>query len=194
VSRAEVFITTKLSERHSVDPSETLRRSLDHLGVEQVDLWLIHWPPRELSLEAMWESMCAERANGRARSVGVSNFSIELIDTLIDSSGIPPALNQIPWNPSVHSPALLEEHRKRGVTVCAYSPLRSVNLRHLTLTRIAQRHRVAPAQVVLRWNLQLGLAAVTRTSSPTRARANLRALEIALTAEEMSDVAAIGTA
>ena len=124
LDRGEVFVTTKLQPGNAGRARATLAESLRALGTDRVDLWLIHWPPRRQVLVPLWREFLALRDEGLCRSVGVSNYGIAEIDELIAATGQPPAVNQIPWSPSQHDPALLAAHADRGIAVEGYSPQR----------------------------------------------------------------------
>jgi 2,5-diketo-D-gluconate reductase A len=184
--RADVFITTKLPSERAGQARATLEASLDALGVEIVDLWLIHWPTAARSLGPTWEALLAAQADGLARAVGVSNFSIEQIDQITTETGQAPAVNQVPWSPFEHSPEILDQHRQRGVVVEGYSPLKRSNLRSPVLSTIAEAHGVTPAQVVLRWHLQHDIVVIPKSANPARIDENLDLFGFALTEAEMS--------
>ncbi|TDC54276.1 aldo/keto reductase [Actinomadura sp. KC345] len=187
VDREEVFITTKLRPQDARQARRTLESSLRLLDTAYVDLWLIHWPTGQGELVSTWEELLSAQDAGLARNVGVSNYSPAQIDLLTEATGRQPAVNQIPWSPAQHDPDLLEEHRRRGVVVEGYSGLKNTDLRSPTLTEIARRHGVTPAQVVLRWHLEHDIVILPRSSRRERVASNF-ALDFELTKE---DVAAI---
>ncbi|GLW06526.1 hypothetical protein Misp01_16560 [Microtetraspora sp. NBRC 13810] len=129
LDRGDVFVTTKLPPGNVGRVRETIRRSLDDLGTDYVDLWLVHWPPGRDELVRTWEEFLAVQESGLARAVGVSNYSPAQIDRVTGPTGRAPAVNQIPWSPSGHDAALLAEHRDRGVAVEGYSSLKETDLR-----------------------------------------------------------------
>jgi diketogulonate reductase-like aldo/keto reductase len=185
-SGRDVFVTTKLPPSEAGHEAMVLDASMRALGVDAVDLWLIHWPPsRAVSVRA-WSAMLAARDSGRVRAVGVSNYGIDLIDSLIRDTGEPPAVNQIPWSPGRHEPAVLAESRERGVIVEGYSPLSDTDLDDPTLVAIAFRHGVTAAQVVLRWHLQHGIVVIPKSTDAGRQRANRDLDGFALTPDEMA--------
>jgi 2,5-diketo-D-gluconate reductase A len=191
VPRDEVFVTTKLPSERTGDPQATLRESLDALGVAAVDLWLIHWPPGGRAAPDTWRELLAARDAGRARAVGVSNYSTAQIDELIDATGEAPAVNQIPWSPAEHDPKLLADSRERGVVVEGYSPLKRTDLRHRVLAEIAREHGVTVPQVVLRWHLEHEIVVIPKSSKPDRITANLDVLGFSLTAAEVARIDAL---
>jgi hypothetical protein len=144
VPRAEIFVTTKLPQAHAGRERETLAESLASLGFDYVDLWLIHWPPGGQARPDVWKRLLELQADGLAREVGVSNYSLEQIDELQRATGRLPAVNQIEWSPALFDRDMLEGHRRRGVQLEGYSPLRTMNLRDPGLGEIAEEHGVTP--------------------------------------------------
>src|SRR5699024_12246785 len=134
-------------------PREALYDSLGTLGLDTVDLYLIHAPPGGASPQT-WEQLLTAREDGLASAVGVSNYSTGQVDELIDATGVAPAVNQVQWAPALHDPAFLAESIERGVVLEGHSPFKSSDLGDATLTEIAEAHGVTPPQVVLRWRLQ----------------------------------------
>jgi 2,5-diketo-D-gluconate reductase A len=171
IAREDVFITTKLPPDQAGRAPETLSASLAALDTAYVDLWLIHWPPGGASSET-WRAFVAARREGRARAIGVSNYSIAQIDELIETTDEVPAVNQVKWSPSLHDPDRLAAHRERGVVLEGYSPFKSTSLRHPTLVEIASAHDVTPAQVVIRWHIQHGIVVIPKTARLDRLETN----------------------
>jgi diketogulonate reductase-like aldo/keto reductase len=186
LERGEVFLTTKLPAERARRAHETLDASLRALDVESVDLWLIHWPTSTRELVPTWEALLAARAEGRARAVGVSNFSIAQIDRITGETGRAPALNQVPWSPFEHDAVRLAEHQKRGIVLEGYSPFKRSDLHSTKLAKVAAAHGVTPAQVVLRWHLQHGIVVIPKSATPQRIDENLNVFGFDLTPEEMS--------
>jgi diketogulonate reductase-like aldo/keto reductase len=185
LDRGEVFITTKLRPGDAGRARATLAESLRALGTDHVDLWLVHWPPRGRGSVPLWREFLALRDEGQCRSVGVSNYSVGQIDELIAATGERPAVNQIPWSLPQYDPALLAAHADRGVHVEGYSPLKGTRLRDRVLAEIAATYDVTPAQVVLRWHLQLGITVIPKSARPERMASNLDLFGFELTGEEM---------
>src|SRR5919107_2469614 len=129
VPRDEVFVTTKCPPDRAGAELETLRRSLDLLGTEAVDLWLVHWPGGA-DLAAIWQAFTEAREQGLAREIGVSNFDAGQIDAVERATGVRPAVNQIEWSPLLHDPAVVQAHRDRDVVLEGYSALRGGTLTH----------------------------------------------------------------
>jgi 2,5-diketo-D-gluconate reductase A len=188
VPRDEVFVTTKIPAERAGKEEATLAASRTALGLDAVDLWLIHWPPHRGRSVPMWQALLAERDAGRARTVGVSNYGLDEIDELIDATGEAPAVNQIRFGPSLYDAKLLAGHRDRGVVVEGYSPFKTTNLHDPVLARIAAAHGVDPARVVLRWHLQHEIVVIPKSSTPERIATNARLDGFVLTAEEMAAV------
>jgi 2,5-diketo-D-gluconate reductase A len=190
--REDVFVTTKLPPGRAGRERPTLEESLEALGLAYVDLWLIHWPPRGGARPDVWERLLELQSEGLAREVGVSNYDIRQIDELERATGRLPAVNQIEWSPALFDPDVLEAHRSRGVQLEGYSPLKTMNLRHPRLARIAERHAVTPAQVVLRWHLEHSIVAIPKSTNPTRIAENADIFGFGLTAEEVRELDAFG--
>jgi 2,5-diketo-D-gluconate reductase A len=189
VARDDLFVTTKLPADRAGRERETITASLRQLGLDQVDLWLIHWPPSRGTLK-MWDGLVAARADGLTRAIGVSNFSAAQIDELSE----PPTVNQIPWSPFDHDPKTLEAMRERGVVLEGYSPFKRSDLRSPVLAEVARAHGVTPAQVILRWHLEHGIVVIPKSVTPERITANLDVFGFRLTPDEVSRIDALSTA
>lgn len=188
VPRAEVFVTTKLPPGRAGRERRTLATSLKNLALEYVDLWLIHWPPAPGSSVATWRQLLAARADGLARSVGVSNYSTAQLDELADATGEVPAVNQVPWSPRRYDPVVLAEATRRGVVVEGYSPFRRLVFTDPVLAGIAAAHGVTAAQVVLRWHVQLGVVAIPKSGTPGRIDTNIDVYAFTLSDDEMARI------
>jgi diketogulonate reductase-like aldo/keto reductase len=188
VPREEVFVTTKLPPSRAGHERATLLESLEALRFEYVDLWLIHWPPAGGARPDVWERLLELRAEGLAREVGVSNYSIRQIDELERATGRLPAVNQIEWGPALFDRDVLEAHRARGVQLEGYSPLQTTNLRDSRLVRIAEGHRVTPAQVVLRWHLEHRVVAIPKSAHAERIAENADVFDFELTQTEIEEL------
>lgn len=188
LDREQVFVTTKLRPQDARHARRTLESSLRLLDTDYVDLWLVHWPTSQDELVPTWQELLSAKHGGLVRNVGVSNFSPAMIDLVTKATGQQPAVNQIPWSPAQHDPALLEQHRRRGVVVEGYSGLKNTNLHNPVLTEIAQRHQVTPAQVVLRWHLEHDIVILPRSSRRERIAANFDLESFDLTAEEVTAI------
>ncbi|MFD9065931.1 aldo/keto reductase [Kitasatospora purpeofusca] len=192
--REELFVTTKLWNADQ-GYDATLRAfdaSLDKLGLEQLDLYLIHWPApaQDLYLDS-WRAVERLAAEGRIRAAGVSNFQPAHLRRLLDHSGLVPAVNQVELHPGLQQAELRAFHAEHGIATEAWSPLaQGAVLDDPAVTAIAARTGRAPAQVVLRWHLQLGNIVIPKSVTPDRIRQNLDVLDFELTDEEMAAVAA----
>ncbi|MGY0459053.1 aldo/keto reductase [Kitasatospora sp. cg17-2] len=192
--REELFVTTKLWNADQ-GYDATLRAfdaSLDKLGLEQLDLYLIHWPApaQDLYLDS-WRAVERLTAEGRIRAAGVSNFQPAHLRRLLDHSGLVPAVNQVELHPGLQQAELRAFHAEHGIATEAWSPLaQGAVLDDPAVTAIAARTGRAPAQVVLRWHLQLGNIVIPKSVTPDRIRQNLDVLDFELTDEEMAAVAA----
>ncbi|HEY5989308.1 MAG TPA: aldo/keto reductase [Streptosporangiaceae bacterium] len=188
LDRGDVFITTKLPSGKAGHERGTLAASLRALDTDYVDLWLVHWPPPGRMLGPVWRELLAVRDQGKARAVGVSNYSLAQIDRLIAATGEAPSVNQIPWSPARHDATLIAGHRERGVAVEGYSPLKGTNLAAPVLADIASAHNVTPAQVVLRWHLERGIAVIPKSARPERIASNIDLFGFSLTAAEVARI------
>jgi diketogulonate reductase-like aldo/keto reductase len=192
VPRDEVFMTTKLPPGRAGHERETLEESLDALGMAYVDLWLIHWPPSGGARPDVWAALRKLQAEGLAREVGVSNYSVRQIDELQRATGRLPAVNQIEWSPALFEREVLDAHESRGVQLEGYSPLRSTSLRDPHLVRIADGHGVTPAQVVLRWHVEHGIVAIPKSSNAERLAENADLFGFALSPSEVAELDGLG--
>lgn len=171
--RDDVFVTTKLPADSVGREQSVLEDSLEQLGVDHVDLWLIHWPPGGSAGVTAWREMVRLRERGLARAIGVSNYQIRLFDVLQEETGVYPEVAQLQWSPVHFSPRYLEAAKARGIVVGAHSPFRSARLDDPVLARIADVHGVSPTQVIVRWNVQHGVAVVPKSAHRERMLGNL---------------------
>ncbi|MEV6232788.1 aldo/keto reductase [Saccharopolyspora shandongensis] len=195
IARDELFVTTKLwnADQGYDTTLEAFDRSLDALGLDHVDMYLIHWPTpaRDLYLET-WKAIEKLVADGRVRAAGVSNFQPAHLRRLLDSSALVPAVNQIELHPGLQQRELRALHAERGIATEAWSPLaQGALLRESTVTEIAARHGKSPAQVVIRWHLQLGNIVIPKSVTPSRIRENIDVFDFALSEDEMTAIAAL---
>ncbi|MGE0079896.1 MAG: aldo/keto reductase [Thiohalomonadaceae bacterium] len=191
--REQVFITSKL-ENDDHGYASTLAacaRSLDNLGTDYLDLYLIHWPVPGLRGET-WRAMERLYAEGRCRAVGVSNYTIRHLQELLGAASLVPAVNQVEFHPFLYQRELLAWCRERGIVLEAYSPLVKATRFHDPVLRdIARRHGRTPAQVLLRWHLQRGVVAIPKSVHHAWIRENAGAWDFALAAEDMARLDAL---
>jgi 2,5-diketo-D-gluconate reductase A len=188
VPRDQVFVTTKLPPERAGQERATIEASLRALGLDAVDLWLIHWPPARGRSVPVWREFLAAREAGLVRAAGVSNYDLAEIDELVAATGERPAVNQIRFGPTLWDAALIDGHRERGVAVEGYSPFKTTDLHDPVLTRIATAHGVDPARVVLRWHLQHEIVVIPKSQTPERITRNADLSGFTLTTEEMTAV------
>jgi diketogulonate reductase-like aldo/keto reductase len=188
VPREDIFITTKLPPRRAGRARETLDASLKALGTDQVDLWLIHWPPGRSGAPELWQEFIKVRDEGLARAVGVSNYSVEQLDRLQQATGEMPAVNQIPWSTREHDPRVLAESRQRGVVLEGYSVLKNSNLRSKVLVELAGKYAVTPVQVLLRWHLEHDIVMIPKSVDPQRIASNFDIFGFSLTPDEVQRI------
>jgi 2,5-diketo-D-gluconate reductase A len=189
--REDVFVTTKLPPDRVDRPRQVIEESLQAMGLDFVDLWLIHWPPGGASPKT-WEALIAARDDGLAKAIGVSNYSTSHVDELIAATGETPAVNQVEWSPVLHDAGRAAELRDRGVVLEGYSPFKSSNLQDGVLTSIADSHGVAVPQVIVRWHVQHEFVVIPKSARPERIAANADVARFALTEEEMDRIDALG--
>jgi diketogulonate reductase-like aldo/keto reductase len=189
VPREDVFITTKFYPRRE-DPEAAARRSLERLGVDQVDLYIVHWPQGGPTWA--WPGMERAHERGYARSIGVSNYGVSELDELRAVAEIPPVLNQVQFSPFKYRRKLLEACEERNMALEAYSPL-GIG-RHLSnerVRRVAERVGRTPAQVLLRWCVQRDVVVITKSTHRDRIEENGRIFDLALAEEDMAALDAL---
>ena len=184
VPRDEVFVTTKVPPSAD-DPRGVLEASLQKLGTDHVDLWLIHWTDGGSAHEDLWQVLLEAQKAGKVRDVGVSNYSPDQIDRLVDATGQQPAVNQIKWAPPLYDEELARWHEQRGIVLEGYSALKETNLDDPVLREIADAHGVSPVQVLLRWHLDHGFVAIPKSVTPERIEANFAIHGFSLGEEEL---------
>jgi 2,5-diketo-D-gluconate reductase A len=184
VPREQIFITTKFAPARR-DPAAELEQSLRRLGVDFVDLYLVHWP-RGGPTRA-WPGMERALARGYSRSIGVSNFSVADLDSLREVASVAPVVNQVQFNPFHYRRALLDACRGGDVVLEAYSPLGTGrHLKRPTIVEVAAQVRHSPAQVLLRWCIQHRVPAVTKSTRRERIEENARIDDFTLCDEQLS--------
>ncbi|MBX0296721.1 aldo/keto reductase [Haloarcula nitratireducens] len=192
VDRDELFVTTKVwrTNLEYDDFLQSARRSLEKLGLETVDLLLIHWPSRSVPLDETIEAMNELQSAGDVAHIGVSNFSVDQLERARELSDTPILTNQVEYNPYTDQADVLEYCLENEIILTAYSPLAKGKVSDdETLAKIAERHGKTPAQVALRWLLQQErVAAIPKASSPEHLQANLDVFDFELTDEEMTEI------
>jgi diketogulonate reductase-like aldo/keto reductase len=189
VPREDVFITTKFHPARK-DAEEEAKRSLERLGVEQIDLYIVHWP--QGGPTRAWDGMQRSRERGHARSIGVSNYSVAELDELLAVADIAPVVDQVQFSPFEYRRGLLEACEERDIAIEAYSPLGTG--RHLDddrVRRIADRRGRTPAQVLIRWSLERDLVVLPKSSHRKRIEDNGRVFDFALSDEDMATLDAL---
>ena len=198
IDRESLFVTTKLdgpfqgNDRAIGGLDESLRR----LGLDYVDLLLIHWPlPQCDEYVSTWKTFEKLVAAGKARSIGLSNFKPAHIDRLLTEATIRPTVNQIQLHPRITRPEQRAYNLKQGIVTEAWSPLGAGSdlLDNSTLAAIAAKYGKTPAQVVLRWHIELGMAAIPRSANPSRIAQNIDIFDFALSSDEVATISALDT-
>jgi 2,5-diketo-D-gluconate reductase A len=192
IPRDQIFLTTKLwNDRQGPDAPKAFDESLKKLGLDYVDLYLIHWPcPQKRLFVETWKAMIALRDAGRIRSIGVSNFTEEHLATLVGETGVTPAVSQIELHPYFQRKDARAADNRHAIVTESWSPLgRGEELKDSEILAIAKEHGKSPAQVVLRWHLQLGCVAIPKTAHPQRIVENVSIFDFTLSEAEMERIA-----
>jgi 2,5-diketo-D-gluconate reductase A len=194
LDRGEVFVTTKLrgSEQGFASTKQALESSLKRLGLDHVDLYLIHWPlPRIDRYLESWLAMEELLAQGKTRAIGVSNFLPEHLDRLATESSTVPAVNQIELHPQLPQREQIADDARRGIVTQSWSPLANAGslLRDPLLVEVAERHGRSVVQIVLAWHVRQGLVTFPKASAPDRLRQNLEVFDIDLDADDLAAIA-----
>ena len=187
IKREEVFITTKLwNSDHGYDKAlRACDESLRRLGLKYLDLYLIHWPVPEIRNES-WQALTQLLRDGKCRSIGVSNYTIQHLTELFDKSEIAPMVNQVEFSPFFYQKQLLDYCEKNKIQVEAYSPLtQGEKLNHQKIQQIAKRHDKTPAQVLIRWSLQHNLVTIPKSVREERIKENSQVFDYNLTNDDM---------
>ncbi len=189
IPRAELFVTTKLAnaDQGFTATQEACKVSLERLGMDYVDLYLIHWPAAQLGKYVdSFGGLIQLRGDGYARSIGVCNFTEDHLSTVIDLTFVTPAVNQIELHPLLNQAELRAANAQHNIVTEAYSPLAVGRLLdNPTVTSIAAEYSRTPAQVLIRWSLQLGNVVIPRSAKPERIASNLEVFDFELAAEHM---------
>ena len=192
IDRSDLFITSKVwnSDQGFDATLRAYDEALEKLGLEQLDLYLIHWPTpeRDLYLDT-WRALERIHAEGRVRAIGVSNFQPAHLDRLVAASEVVPAVNQIELHPALQNRDVIAANTRHGIATEAWSPLaQGAVLRDPAVVAIAEAHGVSPAQAVLRWHLQQGRIVIPKSVTPARIAENFDVLGFELTADELDAI------
>lgn len=194
VARDQIFVTTKVwnDDMRTGRIEEALEKSLQKLGFDYVDLYLLHWPVSGKIIPA-WQALERLYREGRVRAIGVSNFMIPHLEDLLSSTRVVPAVNQIEFHPYLQSRALLNYCRGKNIQLEAWSPLMQGGplLQNPVLEDIARAHGKTPAQIILRWDLQMGVATIPKSARAERLAANANVFDFALSEAEMRAIAGL---
>ncbi len=195
VPREEIFITTKLwnGNMREGNQLEAFNNSLDLLGMDYVDLYLIHWPVPGKFIES-WKVLEEIYASGKAKAIGVSNFNAHHIDELMQTAKVTPAVNQIEYHPLLTQVGLIDYCEKAGIAPEAWSPLGGTGgnlLQNTTIGDIAKKYSKSPAQVIIRWDLQNGVITIPKSVHQNRIAQNTEVFDFALTDEDMAAINAL---
>ena len=196
IAREELFVTTKLwNDDHGHDEAlKAFDASLSKLGLDYLDLYLIHWPvPAQDRYVDTYKAFEQLRSEGRVRSIGVSNFTEAHLQRLLEETSVVPVLNQVELHPNFTQKELRAFHAEHNIVTEAWSPLAQGDLLdNAKLGTIAQAHGKTPAQVVLRWHMQLGNVAIPKSVTPERIAANIDVFDFELTGDEMVTIDTLG--
>lgn len=196
IPRSEFFVTSKLPGKyHQYDEAtKAIQESLYRLGLDYLDLYLIHWPlPKRNHHVEAFQAMIDAKKRGLIRSIGVSNFEPEHLDRLINETGVTPAVNQIEVHPYWNNERMLKEDRQRGIATEAWSPLGrgSAALKEPLIQELAKKYDKNTGQIILKWHTQRGIIPVPRSSSLIHQRANKDLFDFQLTDQEMKEINAL---
>ena len=196
-AREELFVTSKLPGRHHAydEAISSVEGSLERLGLDYLDLHLIHWPNPSVGLYSeAWRAMVELQSRGLVRSIGVSNFTRAHLDRIIADTGVVPAVNQIELHPAFPQAAMRAAHAELGVLTEAWSPLgkRAAPYDEPAVAAAAERLGVTPAQVILRWHVEIGSLPIPKSATPSRQAENLDVFGFSLTADEVAAITALG--
>jgi 2,5-diketo-D-gluconate reductase A len=195
--RQDIFVTTKLwNDRHGHDTSRAaFMESLEKLGLDYVDLYLIHWPvPKNDRYVQAWETLIQLRDEGLTRSIGVCNFNISHLQRLLDQTGVLPVVNQIELHPRFQQAELRSFHEEHDIITEAWSPLGQGMLwDNPVLGKLARKHGRSVAQIMVRWHVQLGNMVIPKSVTPSRLVENFSVFDFSLSDEDMQAIAGLDT-
>lgn len=190
--RDAVFVTTKLPPGEPGRERRTIEQSLTDLGLDHVDLWLVHWPPDGRAAPEVWTAFVEAQRDGLATAIGVSNYSLDQIDELTAATGVTPAVNQIRWSPARYHRVIADGHAERGVVLEGYSPFKASNLRDPALTSIADAHQATPGQIIVAWHIAHRFVVIPKSAQRDRMEANAAAVHLDLNEEEVAALDGLG--
>ncbi len=196
VDRDEVFVTTKFNERWhgEAEAQQAFANSSERLGLDRIDLLLIHWPnPRKDRYVEAWRGLLRLLEDGKVRAIGVSNFKPAHLDRLLGETGVAPHVNQIELDPTHSRPEARAYHDAHGIVTESWSPIGAGGdlLADPTIVDVARRRSKTPAQIVLRWHVQLGLVPIPKTSKPERLAENRDVFDFELDEADMDELASL---
>ncbi|HEY6932165.1 MAG TPA: aldo/keto reductase [Marmoricola sp.] len=197
--RDEILVTTKIPGRHHAydDAVRSTHESLQRLGLDRLDLHLIHWPnPSDGLFPETWRALVDLQKEGLVTTIGVSNFTDAHLERIIEETGVTPAVNQVELHPLFPQQHLRAVHERLGIRTESWSPLgkQQAPFSAEPVRAAAEKYAVSPAQVILRWQVQLGAVPIPKSATPERQRANLDVFSFELTEEEVAAITALGRA
>ncbi|HUH53296.1 MAG TPA: aldo/keto reductase [Microbacteriaceae bacterium] len=192
LKRGDIFLTTKLANSDQTDPHGGFQRSLDKLGVDYVDLYLLHWPlPKRSSALGAWKGIIEIAESGAAKSIGVCNFEIEHLEMIISETGVVPSVNQIELHPEHQRSELVAYCREKGIATQSWGPLAQMKSNLLEKPEILEAAAVynkTPAQIVLRWHIEHGHIIIPKTVNTSRMKENFEIFDFSLSQKEVSTI------
>jgi methylglyoxal/glyoxal reductase len=190
LKRSQIFVTTKLAVNDIHNPVPAIEESLSKLGLDYVDLYLIHWP--FLGWKSAWKHLEEFYRQGKAKAIGVSNFNIRQLREINKFGTVTPAVNQIEISPFLSRRKTIDYCQKEGIVVEAYSPLtRGKRLGDAVLSQVAAAYKKTPAQIMLRWGLQCGLVVLPKSANPEHINSNLNIFNFEISAEDIQKLNAL---
>lgn len=189
IGRTELFVTTKVwnADQGYDSTLRAFETSLGKLGLDYIDLYLIHWPGFDLYTET-WKAMERLYAEGRVRAIGVSNFEVHHLENLLSSCTVVPSVNQVELHPLLNQQELRDYCRGKRIAIEAWSPIMKGKLDYPAIRALAAKHGKTPAQIVLRWDIQLGVVTIPKTVNPLRMRENADIFDFTLSTEDMDEL------
>jgi len=191
ISRKDIFVTTKLWPTDFFNPRRAFEESLHKLGLDYVDLYLIHWPAPMMP-KGIWQALEKIYDEGLAKSIGVSNYDRDDIESVLSYANTPPMVNQVEFNPASHSLPLLEYCGSKNIVVEAYSPLgRGGLIKNSTVVQLAEEYQKTPAQILIRWALQHGTVVLPKSSKQERIQQNTEVFDFSISDQDMHSLDAL---